>query len=229
MDDQPTQPIVSQAPQPTSQQLPTKSKSSFTIFFVAVLFIILIAAVAYGLYSWQHNKVTQANSKLSSLQSQLNKANLNTNESGSSNTVASGKYLEIPQYNIKFRLSSAISDAYYAYNADGYIYLSVHKFDNDGGLSGCSASTSAKGNLGVVALIVAVPGQLNGDFAGDSWTLASIKQAGLTKVGDAYYGFQHGNGACYNPNDTDASSEAAQYNTVEQAFMAAEPTITSAL
>jgi outer membrane murein-binding lipoprotein Lpp len=234
MDNNPVQPTSSQplqtpVPAPGS---PVNAKHAHRFIFAYFALIILVA-VAGGVYAWQHKKVNDSNTRIASLQSQLsglqsqvNKLSKQAQASQASSSSSSVKYLDIPEEGIKFQLSSAISDAYYVKNSNGYIYLSVHSFDDNAELAGCTASSTGTGNLGVVVLIVAKPGEPNGDFAGDDWTLDSIKQAGLAQVGDSYYGFQKGNGACWDVNAPDAASEASQYGAVEQAFIAAEPTIT---
>lgn len=71
MDNQTTQPIVTQ---PQSQQLtsqPPNSKSKLKPLLFSLLALIVLAAVGYGVYSWQHKKVSDADTKVSSLQSQL--------------------------------------------------------------------------------------------------------------------------------------------------------------
>jgi hypothetical protein len=180
---------------------------------LVIIIIILMVFVCWFIYHTDH-KTTPAN------------VSKTPSRTMTTTPAVAAKYLEIPESGIRFKLSGAISDAYYVVNSDGFTYLSVHKFDNDGGLSGCSASSSGTGNLGVVGLVVAKPGEPGADEAGDPWTMQTIQQAGLQKVGDTYYGFQKGNGPCWNPTGSDANKEASQYGVVENAFMAAIPTIT---
>jgi hypothetical protein len=71
MDNQTTQPVVSQTPQPVQQPLPTKPNTYLTKVLVVLLAIILVAGVGYGMYAWQHSKVSTLNSKVSSLEVQL--------------------------------------------------------------------------------------------------------------------------------------------------------------
>jgi hypothetical protein len=233
MDNQPVQPLnnnlpsPSQQPQMQSQQAPVSpKKSKLAAMLTSLLVIVLIAGVA-GIYVWQHNQVNQDNIKLDNLQAQLRVTDAESKNS-TTNAVAAGDYLTIPNYNIRFKLSSAISDAYYKLNSDGYIVLSVHKFDSNPDLANCAASSDANSTAqGVVTLVVAVPGEPSGDAAGDNWTSSMIEQKNYTKVGDAYFGFYPGNGACY--SSTATSSETTEYTTVEKAFIAAEPTITSSI
>ena len=70
MDNQPAQPIVTSSPRPTPQPLPTKSKSALTRVLVMILVIVLIAGIGYGVYAWQHSKVTKLNTQVTALTSQ---------------------------------------------------------------------------------------------------------------------------------------------------------------
>ncbi len=73
MDNQTTQPIFTQstAPQqPVMQQRP-KSKNNLKPLLFSILALVVLAAVGYGVYYWQHKQVSDDNTKVSSLQSQV--------------------------------------------------------------------------------------------------------------------------------------------------------------
>src|SRR5579884_2860420 len=60
-------------PQQTS--FTTNSKSKIKLLLLSLLALVVLLAVAYGVYSWQHQKVNDANTKVSSMQTQLTSLN----------------------------------------------------------------------------------------------------------------------------------------------------------
>ena len=70
-----TQPIITQSMPPQQSSIPTSSKSKLKPLLLSLLAIAVLIAVAYGVYTWQHKKVSAANIKVSSLQSQLTSLN----------------------------------------------------------------------------------------------------------------------------------------------------------
>ena len=183
------------------------------------IIVLMIGFIGYYVYHSQQ----QANKTLNTAQADnASTPSTKTSSSTSSTKTAQVSYLDVKQLGIKFQLSSKISDAYYAVDSNGYYRFSVHSFDNNSALAGCTLADLSQDD-GVVALIVAKPGQPGADEAGDAWTAQSIQQAGLVQVGDTYYGFQKGNGPCFDP--TNAAAEAAADGVIS-AFVAAQPTIT---
>jgi prepilin-type N-terminal cleavage/methylation domain-containing protein len=197
------------------------NKKGFTAIetMLAVIMVAIIAFVGYYVYHAQ----SQSNKTLASATQVASSSPAQGSTKQASTTTV--KYLDIKELGVKFQLSDKISDAYYAVDPNGYYYFSVHSFDSNAELSGCAATTSD--GSGVVALVIAKPGEPNGDFAGDDWTLQSIQQAGLKQVGDTYYGFQKGNGPCWDPTAPDATNSADEVSNVIQAFVAATPTFTA--
>ena len=95
---QTTQPTIS-PPMPPQQpaMLPTTgSQSKLKPLMLSLLAVILLGAVGFGVYSWQHKKLSDANAKVSSLQSQVsslqsqvNKLSQTTKSSSTSSTSSS--------------------------------------------------------------------------------------------------------------------------------------------
>jgi outer membrane murein-binding lipoprotein Lpp len=91
---QPQQSMISQ-PLTPSTQTPKHSK---LLPAVMLLVLVLIIGVGFGVYSWQHSKVSDANTKVSnlqsqvtSLQSQVNKLNKDKTQSTTSTSTQSNK------------------------------------------------------------------------------------------------------------------------------------------
>ncbi len=67
------------------KQSSSKSHSRLKSFSLLVLALVLIAGAAYGTYDWQHNKLTSANQRVATLQTELS-ADSSKSKSASSNT-----------------------------------------------------------------------------------------------------------------------------------------------
>lgn len=186
---------------------------------VEVLLIILVVTVVgfAGYYVWN----TQKEDKSVDSTSQSKKS---TKQKQSPQAKATEKYLSIPEVGIKFQLSAEIQDAYYFMSQQGYIYLSTRTLDSTKDAEGCAAKDNNGTASGLLALVIGKAGQPNNSIAsGDPWTQQELDNSGLTKVGDAYYGFQHGNGACWDIENTAAGQLA---NDTIKAFVKQQPTIT---
>jgi hypothetical protein len=187
-----------------------------------LLIIIVILMIGFiGYYVWHTQK--DANKTLDTA---TKSAQTSSSSPSKQTKAADQKYLDIKELGVKFKLSDAIKDAYYIKGSNDYYYVSVHSFDNNPDLAGCMATDNGTYGSGLMAVIVAKLGEPNGSFAGDPWTLDSIKQAGLKQVGDSYYGFQHGNGPCWNVEATNADAISQQASDMIQAFVTATPTFT---
>ncbi len=126
MDNQTTQPIVTQSPpqQPVSQP-PISSKSKLKPLLLTLLALVVLVVVGYGVYSWQHKKVSDADTKvtslqsqISSLQSQVNKLSKSARSTTSSPASSSStNYLQIKELGIELPLSSTIADLSYTWDS----------------------------------------------------------------------------------------------------------------
>jgi hypothetical protein len=174
----------------------------------ALLILVIVGLLGFvGWYVWHTNKKVD----------QLTESATQTTKIGNQkqSSLYTNKYLSIPEEGVKFQLNPELKDAYYFKSQQGYIYLSTHTLDNTKGAEGCAAKDIDGLGGGLVALIVGEVGQPNDVVAGDPWTQEQLDSSGLKKIGDKYYGFQHGNGPCYDVDNAAASKLA---NSTIQAF-----------
>jgi len=181
---------------------------------LSLIAVLLIVLVSYYVYHAQ--RVTSNTYSAASKVSQSTPQKHTSSASSMTN-----QYLDIKELGVKFKLSEPIKDAYYAKDPQGYYRFSLKSF----GTNTCVASSDGKGD-GVVSLLVAKLGQPSMDDAGDPWTADALHKAGLKQIGDTYYGFQRGNGPCYDVSATNADTIGNKVNDVIQAFVAATPTFT---
>lgn len=177
----------------------TNQKGFSTVETVLVVIIAaLIGAVGFMVYKNQNKSTNTVTVKPKTTQSGTKPA------MDSTSTV---KYLKISEEGIKFKLTSNISDAYYYKSSNGYIYLSVHKLDSTKGAEGCVAHDVNGIGQGLVALNVGYVGGDTGSPAGGTWTQADLDKTNLVNIGTKYYGFQKGNGPCYDPDNPDVANQ----------------------
>jgi cytoskeletal protein RodZ len=168
------QPTVSQAQQTTAP----KPKRSKLPLLLTLLAIILIAGVGYGVYSWQHSKVTDLNAQMKSLHSQSttqastitdlnNKVSTLSKAATQSKSTTSSTSTTGP-----FDQTAAITQAVKAYKGNGVSQSTVTVY-------GVTASGNAA--YGVVNL----PGGGGGSWlainSSGSWSVVSQGQVGICK------------------------------------------------
>jgi exopolysaccharide biosynthesis protein len=183
-------------------------------FLLVVIAFCLVVGVGYYIYNSNHNKNSQ--SSISNTSS--------TNSSKSTATSTSKQYLNVKELGIKFELTSKLKNAYYA-KVGNYYYLSVHDFDSNPELIGCSVN-SANNTLGILAISVGKVGENNGTPGGDAWTQATLDASGMKKVGDSYYGFQSSNAPCFDPTGANSQTNAQTVSDFKHAFIEQQSTIT---
>ena len=159
-----------------------KSQRGFSFFEILLLILLILLLIFLFWYVWSQNKKSgNEGDSGSSIQPAKD-------ESAKKKPAKEAKYLTITEKGIKFKLNDRIDDAYYFINKSGYVYFSVHKFDNVKGAEDCTAKGKLGQGSGLGALIEAKVGQDDGH--GGVWTLADINNAKLVKVGSTYYGFE---------------------------------------
>jgi cell division protein FtsL len=229
MDNQPTtqqsqQPVASQ-PQQFTAQTPKRSKLLPVVVGLALL---LIVAVGFGVYSWQHKKVADSNTKVSSLQSQitglqgqvskLSKQAQSTNQTpAATSPTSSTSYLVITQLNIKIPLTSSISDLSYTWDAStsravlGSATLMSAFVKEDP--TDCSNDSSTPYPISYIST--------DPNLDSTNSTPGYIKQVAVK--GTAYYWYLPGagNGCDFNPSTALNSQVTDYYNTTLAQFSSA--------
>jgi competence protein ComGC len=195
-----------------------KTQKGFAIVEGLLILIIVLLVGFIGYYVWHTQSQTDKTSNDSVKASQ-------SNSSGQSSSSAN--YLTIKEDGVKFKLNDKIKDAYYTVKDNGYIYLSVHRFDNIKGAGDCRAEASATGGSGLVALVTGKVGEDNGTPAGGTWTQADLDASGFKKVGDTYYGFQQGNAYCYDSDNPPTPDFPQTVTDIIKAFQDQTSTFTS--
>jgi hypothetical protein len=191
-------------------------QKGFTLIeaLLIIIALCLIVGVGYYIYNSNHNKNATTASSSSS-----------TAHPSTTPAPSAKKYLEVKELGIKFVLTDKLKNAYYG-KVGNYFYLSVHDFDSNSELKGCSVNSTA-GDLGILGINVGKVGEPDsGTAAGEVWTQATIDASGMTKVGDSYYGFQSGNAPCYDPTAADAQMNGQTVSEFKQAFITQQSTIT---
>lgn len=178
--------------------------------------LILIIVVLVGTVGWYVGSSTkEANDTLNNATA--------TSTSTPSKTSVSPSYLVIKEKGIKFKLSNQIKDAYYHVSSDGYIYLSLHRFDSMKGAEGCAATDDG---LGILALVSGKVGAEDVNLpSGGMWTQKELDDSGMTKVGDTYYGFMRGNGPCWDVNNPPQPNFDDTMSNLRKAFFDQQSTI----
>jgi len=214
MDNQTTPPIVSQSPQPAHRGL----KNGLTKALVSALVIVLIVGVGYGVYAWQHKKVSDSNSKVASLQTQLtslqNQVNKLSKQTPATPSTSSASYLKITQLNIEIPLTSSISDLSYTWDSansratlgSSTLMSAFVKEDP----TDCSKDASTPYPISYIST--------NPNLDSTNGTPGYIKQ--VTVKGTAYYWYLPGagNGCDFNPSTSLNSQVTNYYNAALAQF-----------
>lgn len=98
---QPVSPVVSK----------TRSSNSAKLPLLILLFLILLAAAGYGVYAWQHQKLSSANTKIAALQSQLATEQSATSKAAS--TVNVPQFFDFKQLGVKFIPDQTLAGLHY--------------------------------------------------------------------------------------------------------------------
>jgi uncharacterized protein (UPF0333 family) len=192
-----------------------KNQKGFgAVEFLLLLMLVVMVSFA-GWYVWNSNK--KADTSL-------------TSADKSSNTtavapIAAKKYLVIKEKGIKIELTDQIKDTYYKVSNQGYIYLSLHRYDNMKGFESCAAEGGESGS-GLAALSSAKVGD---DNRGEPYTLADLNNAidgRGAKIGDTYYWLESPNAPCWDPDAIPESDQRVQdYFTLKNALSGQGKTI----
>jgi hypothetical protein len=157
-----------------------KNQRGFSAVEVILILIIVGLLGGVGYYVWSSNEKT--------------KTTLDRAEQSSSVDVeqkSSKKYLVIKEKGVKFELTDKIKDAYYHISKDGYVYLSLHRYDNVKGFEGCTAKGGSDNDgSGLAALNNAKVGD---DNIGSPFTkkeLDDVIEDRGVKINDTYYWFE---------------------------------------
>lgn len=138
------------------------------------------------------------------------------------------KYLEVKELAVKFELPENLSDAYYDVSDEGYVYVSVKRYDALTGFEACRADLK-NNRSGLVAISHMQAGD---DNFGSPWTEASLaefaRNTPTTKIGETYYFLQKGNGGpCYDHSIIkDTGKEAKELGEIVSAFSKQSTTFT---
>lgn len=106
-----------------------KGKSKLMPVLLTILIIIIFVGGIYGVYAWQHSKVTSLTSQVNTLNSQVNSLNKEVSKQTSvsittpstSATTASTTVFKIPELGIQFTVPSTLADLTYAANSAGTV------------------------------------------------------------------------------------------------------------
>jgi competence protein ComGC len=194
-----------------------KSQKGFGAVELLLILIIVGMLGGIGWYVYSSNKNTD--SVLNNTSNSTVSPSKSKSASSSQSTTSSKKYLEVSELGIKFELTDKLKNAYYVKTDDGY-FVSVHDFDSNPNFAGCKAGV---GDTGLAALITAKVGGVKGFDA--TWTQADLDKSGLQKVGDTYYGFQHGSAPCWDQNAATADKDGKLASDFMQDFVAQQRTI----
>ncbi|MBA3757455.1 hypothetical protein H0X09_01150 [Candidatus Saccharibacteria bacterium] len=185
-----------------------KNQKGFSVIEIVLVFILIILVGITGWYVWSQNKETIGNKA----KEQTRSGAQGTNNPTSVTPAIDKSYLVIKEKTVQFELTDKIKDAYYHVSKDGFIYLSLRRYDSMKGFEGCTAKGGPQddGN-GLAALTYAKPGD---DNSGSPYTEAELEgmvSLGGNKIDDTYYWFEPNSQApCFDVEDLNEEDRSVQ-------------------
>jgi hypothetical protein len=204
---QPIQPPI--PPQPVIE--PKKSLPKWLVLVLILIVMVALGTGAYLLGQKSMIKPVEKTQTVTQLPTTTPTIKL-SNQALQISPVQSATYLQIPEYGVKFALSTDIKDAYYLPEtaSKGYVYLKVHSLDSE---PYCNDNSS----LGVAALNRVAKDEI------DQRTGKKFSDSGNGSIVGNYYYFIDLEQAVCSQN---ASNQTIETN-VRKAFGEASKTITA--
>jgi hypothetical protein len=189
------------------------SQNGFSLMRGVIVAVVVVVVLVLGYQLLNINKGKNESTKTA-------------DKSSGQTTGQKQQYLEIKEKGIKFKPSEGIKDAYYVASNDGNIHFSVRSIDGNEELAHCAVIKDDSTRSGIVALVSGKPGEDIGTPEEGAWTVETLEQKGMKKVGDTYYGFQRGNGACFDTASPNAQKNADKVSDIAEEFIRSSSTFT---
>ena len=206
---EPVMPPNPEAPVASITNQNPKTKRSKKPLIISILVIILVAGAGYGVYAWQHKKVNDQNSQITSLQGQVSDLNnqvssLKSSSSSSSSantpTTSYKNTVKISELGIFVAVPDSLKDLTYVVTSqspvDGHQSISVG-LTTQALLSEDKSCTAAKGAIGQLS-------KTNGQYPTSANASNSSGEL-LAQYSDYYMAYSSPQGACGSSADTSST------------------------
>lgn len=183
-----------------------KDEKGFTLIegIIILVVVLLIGGIGFFVYANRDSNKDNTDTKTSQQK-----------DSEESADKAEEKYLDIPELDVRMKLTSSIEDAYYSMSNEGYAYFSTHYFDKLEGFEQCR-SNAKNGEYGLAALSYA---KIGDDHFGSPWTQAEFDGFSNSKIGDTYYWVSGSQATCWdNEKFPDSNPHVQKANEIRKAL-----------